>query len=257
VWAKSDPAGAMMMAMAVPSDALPTDADALRALLVAERARHAAEMAEVRAATEEEIARLRQIIKQLQRHRFGRRSEQLDPDQLNLALEDLEQALAALELEPAKAEATRKRLRVPRRVNRGRLPAGLPREEVVVDLADKACPCCGGPLHAIGEDVSERLDIIPARFRVLVTRRPKYACRSCQEGVVQAPAPARIVDAGLPTEALIATCWRRNMPITCRSTGKPRSMPARASCWIARRWPTGWAGRPGTSSPFMSDCSPG
>ena len=98
----------MMMAMAVSSDALPTDADALRALLVAERARHAAEMAEVRAATEEEIARLRQIIKQLQRHRFGRRSEQLDPDQLNLALEDRKrcsQATGGLSL-PAQAQGS-------------------------------------------------------------------------------------------------------------------------------------------------------
>src|SRR6185437_4458395 len=59
-------------------------------------------------------------------------------------------------------------------------------------------------LHMIGEDVAERLDIIPAQFRVLVVRRPKYACRACQEVVVQAPAPARLVEGGLPTEALVA-----------------------------------------------------
>jgi len=59
-------------------------------------------------------------------------------------------------------------------------------------------------LHKIGEDVSERLDIIPAQFRVLVTRRPKYACRACEEGVVQAPAPARLIEGGIPTEALVA-----------------------------------------------------
>ncbi len=59
-------------------------------------------------------------------------------------------------------------------------------------------------LHAMGEDVSERLDIVPAQFRVIVTRRPKYACRACEEVVVQAPAPARLVEGGIPTEATVA-----------------------------------------------------
>lgn len=56
----------------------------------------------------------------------------------------------------------------------------------------------------IGEDVSERLDVIPAQFRVLVTRRPKYACRRCSSAVAQAHAPEHVVPGGLPTEALIA-----------------------------------------------------
>jgi transposase len=59
-------------------------------------------------------------------------------------------------------------------------------------------------LHQIGEDVSERLDVVPTTFRVLVTRRPRYGCRSCESAVVQAPAPGRIVEGGIPTEALIA-----------------------------------------------------
>ena len=63
---------------------------------------------------------------------------------------------------------------------------------------------CGAERHVIGEDVSERLDIIPAQFRVIVTRRPKYACRSCTNGVVQAPAPARLIPGGMPTEATVA-----------------------------------------------------
>ena len=53
--------------------------------------------------------------------------------------------------------------------------------------------------------VSERLDIIPAQFRVIVTRRPKYACRSCTDGVVQSPAPMRLIEAGMPTEATVAS----------------------------------------------------
>ena len=67
------------------------------------------------------------------------------------------------------------------------MPAHLPRIETIVDVEDKACPCCKGELHLIGEDVSERLDIIPAQFRVLVVRRPKYACRSCEDGVMGRP----------------------------------------------------------------------
>ena len=186
-------------------ETLPSDPDELRALLLAERVRHAAELVAARSSTEEEIARLRQIIRELQRHRFGRRAERLDPDQLALALEDLEQTLAAKEAEPTGAAAAKPAPSPPRRrVNRGNLPAALPREEILIDVADKTCPCCGGTLHSIGEDVSQRLDLVPARFRVLVTRRPKYACRQCEEGVVQAPAPARIVDTGIPTEALIA-----------------------------------------------------
>ena len=67
-----------------------------------------------------------------------------------------------------------------------------------------ACPCCNGAMHPIGEDRSERLDVIPAQYRVLVTRRPKYACRACEGAVVQAPAPARLIEGGLPTEATVA-----------------------------------------------------
>lgn len=195
----------MLVAVTTAPDLLPDDLNELRALLLAERTRHAAELMAARSRAEEEIARLRQIIQELQRHRFGRRAERLDPDQLALALEDLEQTVAATQAEPTGSAANKPAASPTRRtVNRGKLPADLPREEILIDVADKTCRCCGGALHAIDEDVSQRLDLVPARFRVLVTRRPKYACRRCEEGVVQAPAPARIVDAGIPTEALIA-----------------------------------------------------
>jgi transposase len=84
------------------------------------------------------------------------------------------------------------------------LPPHLPRIETIVDIEDKICPCCKSELHRIGEDVSEKLDIIPAQFRVLVVRRPKYACRACEDVVVQSPAPARLIEGGLPTEATVA-----------------------------------------------------
>jgi len=171
-------------------DALPDDPETLKAMLIAERIRS---------------ERLVQIIKELQRHRFGRRAETLPADQLLLALEDVEQCEAetAAQIEAkspdARAEGARKR-----RANRGALPPHLPRFESIVDVETKLCPCCNGALHRIGEDVSEKLDVVPAQFRVLVVRRPKYACRACEDVVVQAPAPARLIEGGLPTEATVA-----------------------------------------------------
>jgi len=183
------------------ADKLPTDPEALRALLVAERAQHAAEIARI----EGERDRLRAIIVVLQRHRFGRRSEQLDPDQLALGLEDLEQSVAAAEAWEEQATPRGQGRPIRRRKNnRGSLPEHLPRTEVVIDIEDRRCPCCAGALHQIGEDVAQRLDVIPLQFRVLVIRRPKYACRTCPGTVVQAPAPPRLIEGGLPTEALVA-----------------------------------------------------
>ena len=152
-----------------------------------------------------ESERLRQIIKEMQRHRFGRRAETLPEEQMLLGLEEVEQVAAFGEAEQDETAPDSRVARVgKRRTNRGSLPAHLPRIEVVVDIDDKTCPCCKAELHRIGEDKSERLDMVPAQFRVLVTRRPKYACRSCEDGVIQAQAPARLIEGGLPTEATIA-----------------------------------------------------
>lgn len=92
----------------------------------------------------------------------------------------------------------------PRKANRGSPPAHLDRIEQVIDVEDKSCACCGGAFHQFGEDVAERLDVLPTTFRVLVTRRPRYGCRSCESAIVEAPAPAQIVEGGIPTETLIA-----------------------------------------------------
>jgi transposase len=176
--------------MTATTDALPDDPSTLKAMLLAERAR---------------AERLEQIIKELQRHRFGRRAEKLPEDQLLLGLEDVEQTNANDEAATDRADPIARIRRVAkRRLNRGSLPAHLPRIETVVDIEDHACPCCRNALHRIGEDVSERLDIVPAQFRVLVVRRPKYGCRACEEVVVQALAPARLIEGGLPTDTAVA-----------------------------------------------------
>ena len=176
--------------MAMTANQLPDDPDVLKAMVLAR---------------DVENARLTQIIKELQRHRFGRRAETLPEDQLLLGLEEAEQIKAAGEEEAERADPAKGRKRTAkRRANRGALPAHLPRVDMVVDIDDHACPCCRNGLHRIGEDVSERLDIVPAQLRVIVVRRPKYACRACEDVVVQAPAPARLIEGGLPTEATIA-----------------------------------------------------
>ncbi len=184
---------------------LPDDVDALRALVL-EQARALADIADAKDKADARIERLQAIIDAFMRHRFGRRSEQLDPDQFELALEDMETALAEAEhaREQASKQVSPERSHRTRKTNRGSLPAHLERIEQVVDVEDKTCPCCAGELHQIGEDVSERLDVVPTTFRVLATRRPRYGCRACESAVVQTPAPARIVEGGIPTEALIA-----------------------------------------------------
>lgn len=184
---------------------LPDDVDALRALVL-EHARALADITDAKSKADARIERLQAIIDAFMRHRFGRKSEQLDPDQFELALEDIETALA--EAEQTRDKASPSRSDRPRKTNRGSLPAHLERIEQIIDVEEvdgaRACPCCGSGLHQIGEDVSERLDVVPTTFRVLVTRRPRYGCRSCESAVVQAPAPSRIVEGGIPTEALIA-----------------------------------------------------
>ena len=129
----------------------------------------------------------------------------MDKDQLQLTFEDLVQGLGEIEQEEEKADRELKAHRArQRREGRPSLPDHLPRIEVIIEPEAKSCPCCGGGLHAIGEDVSQRLDVVPAQYQVIVTRRPKYACRSCEGTVVQAPAPARLIEGGLPTERLVA-----------------------------------------------------
>ncbi|MGX1500427.1 transposase [Labrenzia sp. MBR-25] len=174
---------------------LPDDIAALKAMLIASEARNIRK--------DERITRLEKLVAAFKQAAFGRKSEKRDPDQFDLALEDLETAIAAVHAEEEADSHSDKRASKRRAVNRGALPKHLPRVEEVLEPESLTCSC-GGCLHPIGEDVSERLDVIPTQFRVIVTRRPKYACRSCTDGIVQAPAPWRLIQSGLPTEAMIA-----------------------------------------------------
>ena len=188
-----------------------------------------------------EIERLQLQLAGLRRNRFGRRSEQLDDATLQQGEEDLEQSVAEQQAgldavlppadapspEPDAASADPSRAK-PAKRNRGALPADLPRVEVIVDIDDKVCPCCGGTLHVIGEDRAEMLDYVPAQFRVRVIRRPRYGCRGCEEAVVQAPAPDRPIDGGMATEALLAHVLISKYGDHLPRTVRPRSSPVRA-----------------------------
>jgi hypothetical protein len=158
---------------------------ALKAMLIAAQAREAGKDAQI-ARKDERIERLEKLVAAFKQAAFGRKSEKTDSGQFDLALEDLETAMAAIHAEEEADSSAGNRVIKPRTINRGSLPKHLPRAEEVIEPDSLIC-ACGGCLHRIGEDVSERLDVVPAQFRVIVTRRPKYACRACTDGVVQAP----------------------------------------------------------------------
>jgi transposase len=183
---------------------LPEDAEALRALILATFAERDAVVSE-RDILLAQNDRLRHLLLKLTRMHFGARSERLPEDQLQLGLEALEQAIAKEDAEAEKRDPElRKDNAAKRRASRGALPAHLPRIEVTLTPEDTACPCCRAAMTVIGEDTSERLDVIPAQFRVIVTKRPKLACRACAGTVIQEPAPPRLIEGGLPTEAMVA-----------------------------------------------------
>src|SRR5258706_7851761 len=148
-----------------------------------------------------EIERLRLVVQKLQRSQFGRRAERLDDDQLQLGFEDLTADIARVEAtlpsEKGKTPASRSR------TDRPSLPAHLPREDMRIDLDQQTCPCCGGELHTIGETVSEMLDHVPARLRIIRICRPRYGCRACGT-IHQAAAPERPIAKGLATPGLLA-----------------------------------------------------
>jgi transposase len=183
---------------------LPEDIEALRALVLATFVERDAAVSE-RDTLLAQNDRLRHLLLKLTRMHFGARSERLPEEQLQLGLEALEQAIAKGDAEAEKQDPElRKDNAAKRRASRGALPAHLPRIEVTLAPEDTACPCCQAAMTVIGEDTSERLDVIPAQYRVIVTKRPKLACRACAGTVVQAPAPARLIEGGIPTEALVA-----------------------------------------------------
>ncbi len=153
-----------------------------------------------------ENASLRHQLDVLCQRLFGKKSERVDPRQLQLALEQLANEPGPV-TEPIEMDSGETPVRGHTRRPTGRrpLPAHLPRRRVECDVpeAEKQCPC-GAAKARIGESVSEKLEYQPARFVVIETVRAKYACPHCHEGVVEAPAPPQAIDKSLAGEGLLA-----------------------------------------------------
>src|SRR5579864_1083641 len=154
-----------------------------------------------------ENASLRHQLDVLCQRLFGKKSERVDPRQLQLALEQLANEPGPV-TEPIEMDSGETPVRGhTRRRPTGRrpLPAHLPRRRVEIDVPDpeKQCPC-GHTKTRIGESVSEKLEYQPARFVVIETVRAKYACPHCHDGVVEAPAPPQAIEKSLAGEGLMA-----------------------------------------------------
>jgi transposase len=176
------------------------DAAALKALIVSQHERLSSHAAE--------IERLRLLIARLQRLQFGRKSEKLERqiEQLQLQLEDLEEGSAEKKqragstLPPPAAAIF---ARVTEKPARRPLPDHLPRQSEIHQPEQESCPGCGSELRKLGEDVSEMLEYVPARFKVIRYVRPKLSCTKC-DVIVQAEAPSRPISRGLAGPGLLA-----------------------------------------------------
>ncbi len=187
--------------------------------------------------------RLEHLVNELRRLIFHRKSEKLSSNDRQLAFEDLEGAVSEVEAAiepsvPVSPPAGRRRARR----NIGQLPKHLERIERIIEPDSTACPCGCGEMVRIGEDRSERLDIEPATLRVIVTVRPKYACRTCEQGVVQAAAPAHLIEGGLPTEGTLAQVlvskYADHLPLYRQS-----QLYARLGVTLHRSTLAGWVGK--------------
>jgi transposase len=193
------------------NDSLPDDVETLKAMLIAAQA--ACLEAQAKARNLEAEARVRALlieqmkftIAKLRHERFGQSSERgAVLAQLELRLADMEED--ASEAEAAAQMAAREKIEVRafhrRKPARRPLPEHLPRERIVYPGAS-SCPCCGGVLHKLGEDVTETLELIPRQWKVIQHVREKFSCRSCEK-ITQPPAPSHPISRGRAGPRLLA-----------------------------------------------------
>jgi transposase len=198
--------------MALSADSLPTDLASAHAMIVATR--EALLAAEARASAAESEAKFRALlieklkytIAKLRHDTFGQSSER------SAILEQLELALADLQEDASQAETTAQMAAAQAKIEvrsferrkpaRRPLPEHLPRERIVYP-ALAACPCCGGALHKIGEDVTETLELVPRQWKVIQHVREKFSCRVC-ESITQPPAPSHPISRGRAGPMLLA-----------------------------------------------------
>lgn len=185
------------------------------------------------------------LIKELRHALHGKKSEKLTADERQLAFEDLTIAIEELEAASEDARAAPSASRTKRTsVNRnlGNLPKDLPRIEEIIEPDSLECSCGCGQMHKIGEDRTERLDVIPAQLRVIVTIRPKYACRTCTDGITQAPARPWLVEGALPTESTLAHVTVIKYADHCPLYRQAQIL-ARSGIHLDRSTLAGWVGK--------------
>jgi transposase len=209
----------------------------------------------VNASTEAMIAHLKLEIEKLRRALYGTRSERKSRllEQMELQLEELEAAATEDELaaEQAASRAGSTKSFQRKRPSRKPFPEHLPRERVVIP-APASCPCCGSTkLSRLGEDITETLEVIPRRWKVIQTVREKVSCRNC-ETITQPPAPFHVTPRGFAGPNLLAMIlfekFGQHQPLNRQSDRYAREgMSERLSLTInvrsAERVDTGRSGR--------------
>ena len=193
--------------IAAPDAPLPQDLAACHAMIRVQR--------EELDRAQGRITKMEHQLEELLRRVYGRSAERLDPNQMVL----FENLLAQLQAEAAPAPAPEPPAAPPaaptatKGHGRRRLPADLPRERIVHDLAeaDKPCPCCGKLRELIGKETSEQLDYVPAKLRVIEHVRLKYVCRACEAAAAEggpqiaiAEKPLAPIEKGLAAPGLLS-----------------------------------------------------
>ena len=176
------------------------DPAALKAMIIKQHAQISSRDAE--------LERLQLIIARLRRLQFGRKSEKIqrEIEQLELQLEDLEEGAAEKKQRAGSTlapPAAAMFASVTEKPARRALPEHLPRQTEIHQPEQESCPGCGGELRKLGEDVSEMLEYVPARFKVIRHVRPKLSCTKC-DVIMQAEAPSRPIARGLAGPGLLA-----------------------------------------------------
>ena len=183
------------------------------------------------------------------RIRFGHKNEAFSPEQRDLFQETWNVDLGAIEAEVEQAAPQVKAARL--RAGRQPLPDHLPRIECRHEPASCTCGECGNPLVKISEDVSEQLDVEPARFFVVRHIRPQYACRAC-ETVSAAPIPAAVIDGSLAAPGLLAWVvtqkYLDHLPLY-----RIEQISQRQGVGIARSTLAEWVGRVGVALQPLAD----
>jgi transposase len=180
--------------MEIDPNNLPQDAATLRLLV--------ASLFEDRSAQERRIRQLQHMLEQLLRARYGPRRERVNENQLFLFAAEILRAEKGDTVPKEKPASDRPK---PKGHGRQRLPKSLKRQRVVFDLAEheKHCPTCKGELKRIGEEISERLEYVPASMLVIEEACQKYVCtKGCT--IVTAEKPMAPIEKGLPGPGLLA-----------------------------------------------------